>query len=181
MPRALSPEERALWRRVIADVRGHTAEVTPQRATAAVRQHNVVRPTPPLPKLKPVGPGLHGKSHGTTLDGKWDRDLRTGKVTPDRLIDLHGCTLTQAHAHALSALDSAVAAGDRLIVVVTGRAPAPDRTRIDRPLRGIIRASIGDWLRASPLAGRIAAIRPAHARHGGAGALYIVLRRTDRG
>lgn len=177
MPRALSPEERALWRRVTADIRGHKAEKTVGGAPVAVRQTNVVRPASLVPKLQPARPG----AQGTTLDGKWDRDLRTGKVTPDRLIDLHGCTLTQAHAHALSALDSAVAAGDRLIVVVTGRAPAPDRTRIDRPLRGIIRASIGDWLRASPLAGRIAAIRPAHARHGGAGALYIVLRRTDRG
>ena len=141
-----------------------------------MRQSNAVRPIPPLPKLPPARPA----PHGTTLDGKWDRDLRTGKVTPDRLVDLHGCTLSQAHARALSALEGAVAAGERLIVVVTGRAPAPDRTRIDRPLRGIIRASIGDWLRASPMAGRIAAIRPAHARHGGAGALYIILRRSDR-
>lgn len=177
MPRALSPEERALWRRVTADIRGHKAEKTVGGAPVVLRQTNVVRPASLVPKLQPARPG----PHGTTLDGKWDRDLRTGKVTPDRLVDLHGCTLIQAHARALSALDSAVAAEDRLIVVVTGRAPAPDQTRIDRPLRGIIRASIGDWLRASPLAGRIAAIRPAHARHGGAGALYIVLRRTDRG
>ena len=176
MPRALSPEERALWRRVTADVRGRKAEKIVTEAPVALRQATVVRPMPPLPKLSPARPG----PHGTTLDGKWDRDLRTGKVTPDRLVDLHGCTLTQAHIRALSALEGAVAAGDRLIVVVTGRAPAPDRTRIDRPLRGIIRASIGDWLRASPMAGRIAAIRPAHARHGGAGALYIVLRRSDR-
>ena len=176
MPRALSPEERALWRRVTADIRGRKAEKTVAGSPAAVRPNSVVRPIPPLPKLPPARPA----PHGTTLDGKWDRDLRTGKVTPDRLVDLHGCTLSQAHARALSALEGAVAAGDRLIVVVTGRAPAPERTRIDRPLRGIIRASIGDWLRASPMVGRIAAIRPAHARHGGAGALYIVLRRSDR-
>ena len=146
----------------------------------ALRQNNVARPLPSLPKSQIVRPDPNGAAHGATLDGKWDRDLLTGKVTPDRLVDLHGCTLIQAHARALSALEGAVTAGERLIVVVTGRAPAPDRTRIDRPLRGIIRASIGDWLRASPLAGRIAAIRPAHARHGGAGALYIVLRRSDR-
>ena len=180
MPRALSPEERALWRRVTADIRGEGAEKTVIGMPVAKRQINLVRPDPLLPKLQPARSGAHSITQGTTLDGKWDHDLRTGKVTPDRLVDLHGCTLTQAHARALSALDGAVAAGDRLIVMVTGRAPASDRTRIDRPLRGIIRASIGDWLRASPLAGRIAAIRPAHARHGGAGALYIVLRRSDR-
>ncbi|MEY4721316.1 MAG: hypothetical protein RIQ46_1041, partial [Pseudomonadota bacterium] len=34
-----------------------------------------------------------------------------------------------------------------------------------------------DWLAAGPFASRIAAVRPAHPRHGGAGAVYIVLRR----
>jgi DNA-nicking Smr family endonuclease len=43
--------------------------------------------------------------------------------------------------------------------------------------RGAIRAAVGDWLAASRHAGHIAAVRGAHPRHGGAGALYIVLRR----
>ena len=34
-----------------------------------------------------------------------------------------------------------------------------------------------DWLAAGPHASRIAAIRPAHPRHGGAGAVYVILRR----
>ena len=38
-------------------------------------------------------------------------------------------------------------------------------------------AAIGDWLAASRHASSIAAVRGAHPRHGGAGALYIVLRR----
>lgn len=48
---------------------------------------------------------------------------------------------------------------------------------MDMPLRGIIRASIADWLAASPVSSRIAAVRAAHPRHGGAGAIYVVLRR----
>jgi DNA-nicking Smr family endonuclease len=36
---------------------------------------------------------------------------------------------------------------------------------------------VGDWLAASRHAGDIAAVRNAHPRHGGGGALYIVLRR----
>lgn len=171
MARVLSAEERALWRRVTADLRGQKA---PPLAAVPKPKSNVatVRPTAMATRVPPPRP-----EPGTTLDGKWDRDLRTGKVMPDRVVDLHGCTLTQAHSRALSALADAVSNGDRLIVVVTGKAPAPDRSRIDAPLRGIIRASFGDWLRASSLAGQIAAIRPAHARHGGAGALYVVLRR----
>jgi DNA-nicking Smr family endonuclease len=46
--------------------------------------------------------------------------------------------------------------------------------------RGAIRAKLLDWLAAGPHAARIAAVRPAHQRHGGAGAVYVVLRASRR-
>lgn len=115
---------------------------------------------------------------GATLDGRWDRQLREGIAVPDRFVDLHGCTVQRAHDKVLREVEAAVAAGERLIVLVAGKPPAAGTTRLDAPLRGIIRASIVDWLTVHRLGGRIAAIRPAHPRHGGTGALYIVLRRT---
>jgi DNA-nicking Smr family endonuclease len=57
--------------------------------------------------------------------------------------------------------------------LVTGRSRPSD----DRRGRGVIRRKFMDWLAAGPHAGRIAAVRPAHPRHGGAGAVYIVLRK----
>ncbi|MGE4306501.1 MAG: DNA mismatch repair protein MutS, partial [Novosphingobium sp.] len=38
-------------------------------------------------------------------------------------------------------------------------------------------AKISDWLAASQYASDIVAIRGAHRRHGGAGAIYVVLKR----
>ncbi|UVO53031.1 Smr/MutS family protein [Sphingomonas sp. SUN039] len=176
MPRVLSPDERALWRRVTADVRGEggiEGNDATVRAAKPLPLHRkadpVARPTLP----RPTAPRA-------TLDGKWDRDLKGGKLSPDRTVDLHGCTLARAHDRALDALEQAVAAGERLVVVVTGKAPSSGTSRLDTPLRGIIRASIADWMQAAPFADRIAAIRPAHPRHGGSGALYVVLRRSDR-
>jgi DNA-nicking Smr family endonuclease len=180
MRRVLSPEERALWRRVTADIRETGASVAPAPPEAA---------RPSAPRLSPARPAIRPADHDAiprvavhraTLDGKWDRELKSGKVMPDRMIDLHGSTLAQAHRQVLVALEGAIAAGDRLVVIVTGRAPGPGTTRLDRPLRGIIRASITDWLHGAPFAGRIAAIRPAHPRHGGAGAIYVILRRQGR-
>jgi hypothetical protein len=43
--------------------------------------------------------------------------------------------------------------------------------------RGAIRAKILDWLAASSHSDAIAAVRRAHRRHGGEGALYLVLKR----
>jgi len=57
--------------------------------------------------------------------------------------------------------------------LITGHAPSGEG-----PVRrGKIRAAVGDWLAGSRHAPHIAAVRGAHPRHGGRGALYIVLRR----
>jgi DNA-nicking Smr family endonuclease len=76
----------------------------------------------------------------------------------------------------------AASMGARLILLVTGRPrPADDHGHRDfggrGERRGAIRAKVLDWLAAGPHASRIAAVRQAHPRHGGAGALYIVLKR----
>ncbi|WP_454882407.1 Smr/MutS family protein [Sphingomonas oryzagri] len=113
-----------------------------------------------------------------TLDASWDRKLARGLVAPDLTIDLHGFTLSAAHAELEAGLTRAVAMQARLILLVTGRAPPPGRSRLDNPLRGVIRASIGDWLHHARHASHIAAVRNAHPRHGGAGALYVVLKRV---
>jgi DNA-nicking Smr family endonuclease len=120
----------------------------------------------------------HVRPPANTLDASWDRKLARGLVAPDLTIDLHGFTLSAAYGELEAGLTRAVAMQARLILLVTGRPPPPGRSRLDNPLRGVIRASIGDWLHHSRHASRIAAVRNAHPRHGGAGALYVVLRRV---
>jgi DNA-nicking Smr family endonuclease len=94
-------------------------------------------------------------------------------VAPDRTVDLHGHNLATAYGLLDRRLEEAISAGARLLLLVTGKPPGPER-----PVkRGAIRAAVGDWLAASRHAGDIAAVRAAHPRHGGTGALYIVLRR----
>jgi len=182
--RRLSAEECALWARV-------AATVTPFEGRAAQRPvapHSGSHDRHPgegrdLRKeradLASREPGLRrddGKRLATppsdTLDGGWDRRLRRGAVAPDRTIDLHGHTLTSAHAALEHALARAVADDVRVLLVVTGKPPRPETKG-----RGLIRANIGDWLGGSHYRDRIAAVRHAHPRHGGTGALYLILRR----
>ncbi len=95
-------------------------------------------------------------------------------MQPDATVDLHGHNLATAYDLLDDRLDRAIAAGARLLLLVTGKPP----TDKNRPVgRGAIRAAVGDWLHASRHASAIAAVRGAHPRHGGTGALYIVLRR----
>lgn len=169
MPRDLTAEERALWRRATADLRGEV-------------QTLVGAPTlPNVAALRPSAPTAPKLPRRTTiessLDGGWDRKLKAGSVVPDRIVDLHGLSVDRAHARAVDALASAVHGGERVLLIVTGKPPPKGSSRLDDPLRGIIRASIGDWFAATPFARSIAAVRSAHPRHGGVGALYVILRR----
>jgi DNA-nicking Smr family endonuclease len=164
--RRLSPEEEALWARVVDSVRPLHGErpPSPQAAPAA---------RPPRPAARPSRPPAERRGPGQTLDGGWDRRLARGVVQPDSTLDLHGHDLATAYHLLDRRLAAAIAGGVRVLLLVTGNPPGPER-----PVkRGAIRAAIGDWLAASRHAGDIAAVRAAHPRHGGAGALYIILRR----
>lgn len=131
----------------------------------------------PHPNPSSSGEGLKKKQAQNTLDGSWDKKLSRGLVSPDCSIDLHGHNLSTAYATLDGALEQSIRMGDRVVLLVTGK---PPRAESERPhSRGAIRAAIGDWLAGSRHASAIAAVRGAHPRHGGAGALYIILRRND--
>jgi DNA-nicking Smr family endonuclease len=144
--------------------------LNPPAVTPAPEQRVRATTVKPAP-AKPV----RAHAPGATLDGGWDRRLARGLVAPDSSIDLHGHSLNTAYAVLDQGLERAIARGDRVLLLVTGKPPRPES---ERPhARGAIRAAVGDWLAGSRHADRIAAVRGAHPRHGGAGALYIILRR----
>ncbi|MEP9357576.1 Smr/MutS family protein [Sphingomonas sp. KR3-1] len=182
--RRLAPEEAALWKRVIASVTPIKAR--PVKSVEAIEKAAEPVPAPAPAPAKPKGrvppprvapaPAPARREAANTLDGSWDRRLSRGLVSPESTVDLHGHSLSAAYDRLDFGLDVAIGRGDRVLLLVTGKPPRPES---ERPhARGAIRAAVGDWLASSRHADRIAAVRNAHPRHGGAGALYIVLRRA---
>jgi len=188
MPRRLAPEETALWKKVAATVKPLPQAKAPL-APAAPPTVSPPKPTPrniavpaaaPRPATKLPPPR---RTHqAATLDGHWDRRLRKGLVRPDLSIDLHGHTLASAQVLLDEAIGRGLMRGARVLLVVAGRLrPGADRLpqmHGDPRPRGAIRASLPDWLAYSPYADQIVALRPAHVSHGGAGAVYVILRRS---
>jgi len=167
--RKLSADERALWRRVVQSVQPiHVMPAAEKDAPPDVLAAPKAKPA----KAPPAPAPLAKAAPGTTLDGSWDRRLSRGLAQPDAVLDLHGHNLATAYALLDERLEQAIANGARLLLLITGKPRGEGGSK-----RGAIRAAIGDWLAASRHAADIAAVRNAHPRHGGAGALYIVLRR----
>ena len=187
-PRGLTPEEQAVWEQLAATA----TPLHPPRAKAASRpqlDREAPRAKVATPPRKPKGrvPPMRAPApppppaarpldaqHG--LDNSWERKLARAGVEPDFTLDLHGHTLDGAWNRLDSGIAQAKAMGARLVLVVTGKSRPVDAA--DRGTsRGAIRAKILDWLAAGPHGADIAAIRKAHRRHGGDGAIYLVLRR----
>jgi DNA-nicking Smr family endonuclease len=177
--RRLSPEEQALWSRVTATITPLSRDAPPVAPAPTPLPAPEPEPAPPrlkgrVPPPRPVttAPMRRATIHGN-LDGHWEKRLKSGNIAVDRRVDLHGHNLAAAWDAIDQTLERAVAAGDRVILLVTGH-HRPGEPPIQR---GKIRAAVHDWLAVSRHAERIAAVRSAHRRHGGGGSLYLILRR----
>jgi DNA-nicking Smr family endonuclease len=172
--RRLADEEKALWDRVVATVKPLRRSPSLIREEPVEKSRPASWPTARVAQKQEKAALRHRSSYEGGLDAGWDRRLARGLVRPDVAIDLHGHSLATAHDLLDRRLEEAIGAGARLVLLVTGKPPRDDRFPA---ARGVIRASIDAWLHSSRHAAHIAAVRNAHPRHGGAGALYLVLRR----
>jgi DNA-nicking Smr family endonuclease len=186
--RGLQPDEAELWDRVartvtpLRRISRKLAEADPAPPLAALGAPQPLKrkgrvPLPPSPQ--PVVAAEERKRpldrHG--LDGSWERKLARAEVQPDFTLDLHGHGLDAAYARLDHGLGQALAMGARVVLVITGK-PRPVEAADRGERRGAIRAKLLDWLAHGSHAHRIASVRGAHPRHGGSGAVYVILKRT---
>jgi DNA-nicking Smr family endonuclease len=174
-PRRLGPDEAALWARVAASVRPLPGRTRPLAGPAPRVIADRPEPVAPPPKRSTVANGI--AVDAATLDGGWDRAIRTGRLAPDLTVDLHGYSRDRAHALLTRMVTEAAANGARVLLVITGKGARGDDDPHRGNPRGVIRASLRDWLHGPDLRPYIAALRAAHPRHGGGGAWYVILRR----
>jgi DNA-nicking Smr family endonuclease len=182
--RRLSDEEIDLWIAVAKSVSRRKGAKLPSarkiepppaaaEATTATPKRPAARaPAPRAPSAPPLAP----------LEKRLKKQLARGRSAIDQSIDLHGMTQAQAHQALRGFLSFAQAQGDRLVLVVTGKG-APkggggESSRFDEP--GVLRRIVPHWLHAPDLRAIVIGFEEAGRAHGGSGALYVRLRRSER-
>jgi DNA-nicking Smr family endonuclease len=164
--RELTPEELALWRRTMGEGPPAQAPVPSPPLAGPIRDEAIPKGAPArrgaaLDPTRPVG-----------LDRRnWLR-LKRGQVAIELILDLHGQTQEQAHRNLIGFLVKAQAEGRRCVLVVTGKG---------QPGGGVLRHMVPRWLNEGDNRERVVAYAPAQRRHGGTGALYVLLRRHRAG
>ena len=118
------------------------------------------------------------------LDRRTAERLRKGKMEIDGRIDLHGLTRAEAHRQLRRFITAAQIRGLRCVLAITGKGSSRQKTE-DAPFMGsersgVLRDAVPSWLRAPDLQHLVIDIRSAQPKHGGSGALYVLLRRSRK-
>jgi DNA-nicking Smr family endonuclease len=158
--RRLNPEERKLWGEITRSVA--PLRRVPADASAVARAAPAV--SRPAPRLEP-------------FDRRLKQRLARGSESLDGRIDLHGRTQTQAYAALLAFLQRAQEGGAKFVLVITGKGRVHD----EFSECGVLKRQVPQWLRLPQFRAYVSGVEDAHVGHGGAGALYVRIRRQRSG
>ncbi|WP_257167609.1 Smr/MutS family protein [Bradyrhizobium sp. SRS-191] len=175
--RGLSEDERTLWETVARQVKplrktSRPVRPHPPMATAEPQPDKPMttpRPIAPLVVPKPAKPAIPPL---VSLGRKERSKLSRGRSEIDARLDLHGMTQSRAHQALHHFLHRAQHDGLTFVLVITGKG-----TIGADPERGVLRRQVPHWLSLPEFRALIVGFEEAHVGHGGAGALYVRIRR----
>src|SRR6185437_13610334 len=156
MARKATRDETALWRLATADVATTGRPPAPEPpAPAPAAAPLDAKPAPRTPS--PTGAGL---------DRRNAQRLKRGQMEIAARLDLHGLTQSEAHGALQRFVARSYGEGRRAVLIITGKGR-----------EGVLRRAVPRWLDEPGMRPMILAREEAQPRHGGAGALYVLLRR----
>ena len=174
MIRRLTREERELWEKLRRSVRPlrpkpeallskpHAADPEAARPRVAGKPPKTIAAPPPA---KPAAPPL------VRLEERTRRRLARGLTEIDGRIDLHGMRQERAYSALIGFLRHSQLRGSKLVLVITRKGRESD------DIRGVLRHAVPAWLARPDFRNLVVGFEEAGRRHGGAGALYVRLRR----
>ena len=175
----LAGEDLDLWRQVTRDTRplaGRDAKPTmpapkaPAAPAAPTKSTASPKPTPAKPTPRRPAPPELAPGTVAGIDRRTAERLKRGQLAVEATLDLHGRTQVEAHRAVEAFLSRTQSAGKRCVLIITGRGHRHEDG-------GVLRRNLPLWLNERSNRARILAMATAQPKHGGAGALYLLLKR----
>lgn len=190
----ISNEDSVLWQRVTSQVKplksnsqsakfptffSDTTQPQKRRLNRSLKSQKElttdIGAMPPITTVTKIATSKHaytvdlrfGEKAG--IDGGTQRRLFRGEVPVDSRLDLHGMTTARAHKQLTQFIETKAYQGCRCVLVITGKGS------------GVLRGSVPNWLKQTPLSVHVLALAEAKPKDGGSGALYVLLRRKRGG
>lgn len=176
--RRLTHAEAELWEIVTASVTPYRqrpptapAEAAPPAKPPAPLRETGRTPAPVAPRDRPAPPPP--PTPLTEIDHRTRVKIKRGRLDVDAKLDLHGLRQDEAQRALSAFLRRAQADGAKIAIVVTGKG-------LSREEGGVLRRVVPMWLQAPHLRDVVVGFGEAARHHGGEGALYVRIRRSDR-
>lgn len=178
-----SEEDLQLWRHLTRDIKPLKPQRLPPKAVPGPAPKEKTPPSRPALRastaaaaITPAKPSMPELSHGDlrAMDKRRAQRLRRGRLPIEARLDLHGLNQEDAH-HALQRfVQQSAAVGRRCVLVITGKGGRHGES-------GVLRKQVPLWLNQVDLRDKVLGFEHARPEHGGAGALYLMLRRPRDG
>jgi DNA-nicking Smr family endonuclease len=175
--RGLSAQEQKLWSdvtRLVAPLRRPPLPADPAPSTAPGK----TKLKPSRARARAVAPAARPTASLEVFDRRLKQRLARGTEAIEARVDLHGKTQSEAYAALSSFLRKAQSDGSKFVLVITGKG---GNAREDGSERGVLKRQVPQWLRLPEFRRYVLGFEDAHHRHGGAGALYLRIRRQRSG
>jgi DNA-nicking Smr family endonuclease len=175
--RRLSDEEVELWLNVTRGVARWPGSAAP--APSGVRAGEPTKGKAPAtsPVTTIVQPSKAALPSLAPLERRERQRLARGRIAVDAAIDLHGMRQHEAHQALHGFLGRAQRDGARIVLVVAGKGDTRPAEGFES---GVLRRAVPLWLKAPEWRSLVVGFEEASRPHGGAGALYVRIRRRDR-
>ena len=178
-----TPEDLKLWHKICETI-------TPIERRDALKTHSHIHIThppkqgtltgPPPLRLEPFNLGEAVRPKGASrlitaykeipdpIEPGRKRRIERERDDIEAVLDLHGLNAIQAETIVKSFVSEASLRGYRAVMIITGKGQGKN---------GVLKSQTPLWLAQPGLRSIVAGISQAHPRHGGAGALYVALKR----
>lgn len=190
-PDTTDEDDALLWKRIADTTKPLPGRSVKLPAARAKQRKPAAKTSAPVPAAPPKQPERReppkppelrpGEAKG--LDRRTAERLRRGQFPIEARIDLHGQTQAEAHRALIAFVTGSHKAGRRCVLIITGKGGPPGARRErdegvmpDRE-RGILRRAVPRWLNEPDMRPLILGFAQAQPTHGGAGAVYVLLRR----
>ena len=164
--------------RGVAQMPGRAPPTPPEPKPVAATASMPARPPEPTQR-KAVPRGAKLAAPPARLDRRLRQRLSRGRMAIEAAIDLHGMRQAEAHRALIGFLARAQRDRERLVLVVTGKGKSGVVDGLERET-GVLRRAVPHWLRSPELRPLVVGFEEAASLHGGAGALYVQVRRVER-
>jgi DNA-nicking Smr family endonuclease len=171
----LSEEDRIVWAMVAKTakpLKGKSVPLPEPAEVEAAPMEKLLSTAAEPVLVQPSERPIHKKSGAHPFDKQTRDKLLKGRLPIEARVDLHGMTQSEAHGLLLSFLHRAHASGLRYVLVITGKGTSFGS-------EGALKRAVPAWLSTPLFRALVSGHDSAARQHGGAGAIYVRLRRHN--